>query len=110
VYRDNEADAVDYASWAACSPNVVKMAIAVGDWEEDVSSDRRQVFLMNAVSEEEQIRFALTNPDQSPWRNVSVARPIDREEALAHPDLPHVFEVVDAVVRDDPEISKALEV
>ena len=109
VYEHGDAEAVYFASWSACTPSVVKLAVAVGEWDDDADEATRRAVLMDAVSEPSRLRFAVTDPAPSPWRNLELAHPLTREEALSDVAIGHVFEIVDAVAAADPSLRRLLE-
>jgi hypothetical protein len=109
VYSDGDADAIYFASWSKCAPALVKLAVAVGVWTDDAQEATRRAVLMDAVLEPDQLRFAVTDPAGSPWRDLTVAHPLTREEAMADEAIGHVFEVVDAVATADPTLMRLLE-
>jgi hypothetical protein len=109
VYADGDADALYFASWSPCAPSLVKLAVAVGDWSDDADESTRRAVLMDAVSEPDQLRFAITDPAPSPWKDLSVAQPLAREDALSDGAIDHVFEIVDTVAGADPNLVRLLE-
>ena len=109
VYSGAEADAIYFASWSECAPAVVKLAVAVGAWTDGAEKATRRAVLMDAILEPDQLRFAVTDPANSPWRELIVARPLSREEALSDEAIDHIFEVVDAVATADPTLTRLLE-
>jgi hypothetical protein len=94
------------AAWSECTPSIVKLAVAVGDWGDEADPATRRAVLMDAVAEPAQIRFAITDPEPSPWRDLELARPLTRDEALADDSIDHVFEIVDAVAATDPTMAR----
>lgn len=109
VYSGDDADAIYFASWSECAPAVVKLAVAVGAWTDEADKAARRAVLMDAIAEPDRIRFAVTDPANSPWRKLTVAQPLSREEALSDEAIDHVFEVVDAVAAVDPTLTRLLE-
>jgi len=109
VYEDGDADALYFASWSECTPSVVKLAVAVGDWDDEADEATRRAVLMDAVAEPNRLRFAVTDPAPSPWRGLDVAHPLTRDEALSDGAIDHVFEIVDVVTAADPTLGRLLE-
>ena len=102
IYLDGNADAAYFAARSECAPTVVKLAVVIGEWDDDAEDATRRAFLMDAVQEPAQLRFAITDPPASPWRDLALASPLTRDEALSDGAIDHVFEVVDAVAAGIP--------
>jgi hypothetical protein len=109
IYANGDADAAYFAAWSECAPDVVKLAVVIGEWGDDADEAMRRAVLMDAVQEPDRLRFAITDPASSPWRDLEVARPLTRQEALSDGAIDHVFEIVDAVAAADPSLRRLVE-
>jgi hypothetical protein len=110
VYRAGEAFAVYHAGWTSSHPQLgVTLAIAIGAWDDDDDAGDRVAFGMEAFSTESEIRFALVEPDQSPWGDTALfGKLLSREHALRHPTLRQAFAVAELIVSDDARIRAVL--
>lgn len=111
VYSDGDAFAVYYAAFGDSHPErEVEIAVSLGDWSEDSSPEDRNCFALLMREAEDEFQVTVLNAAESPWNGVEIiGRMLDREEALAHPEIEEVFHITDHMVIDDPEIKSYFE-
>jgi len=67
-------------------------------------------FALNLSASETEFQTRVTDRSESPWRRTHIlGRILDREEALAHPEIDEIFHLVDHIVREDPVIRELFE-
>ena len=111
VYEDGDAHAVYFAGWSeGHEDRGVSLAIGLGDWGEGSGvADRYSVGLEARVTDAE-IQFAVIDPARSPWGETKfLGRMMERQQALAHPAIKHIFHLAEHIVRDDPRVNAVLE-
>jgi len=111
VYDNDDAFAIYYARFSDAHPeHPVKLAVGLGKWSEDATSDERQPFALDLRVHESQYEVMVTDADVSPWSNAKViGRMLNRAEALAHPRIKDVFHITDHIVKDDAVLKAFLE-
>jgi hypothetical protein len=111
VYKDNDAFAIYYAMFSDNHPDhVVQVAVGVGEWGEETTSEDRRAFALQMRDSGKQYEVMIVNADESPWQHAKIlGRMLNREEALKHPWIEEVFHITDHVVEEDPEIKAYFE-
>lgn len=111
VYSDGDAHAIYYAAFGEAHPErEVKIAVSIGKWGDDTPPDDRNSFALVLRQSEKEYQVMVVDSDESPWKGAKViGRMLDREEALAHPDIEEVFHITDHIVLEDPEIKSYFE-
>ena len=106
VEKDGDAFAVYYAAFSDEHPErEMKLAVGLGDWDDDAAPEDRRAFALVMRSVEGEYQVRVVDADESPWRNAEIiGRMLDREEALAHPWIGDVFHITDHIVEDDPVV------
>ena len=107
VYNNNDAFAVYFASWTiGHSSKAVTIAIGLGDWGEGATPKQRHSIGLECRTTEDQIQFAVIDPEQSPWgRTEFIGRMLPRQEALKDSAIKKFFHIAEHVIHDDPRIS-----
>jgi hypothetical protein len=102
VYKNSAPYAVYYAGWSFNHrERGVTMAIAIGRWDEDSTSEDRTAFGLNAYEGENDILFQFLDPESSPWGSTSLlGNMIRRDDALNHPLKPDLLIVAETIVRN----------
>ncbi len=102
VYKDDDAHAVYYASWSDAHPDKkVSIALAIGEWDDDSTTDDRICFGVEASEDKDEILFRVIEPSESPWPNTDLlGQMLTRDEGLSHPLLKEVFEIAESILRD----------
>lgn len=110
VYRDGDAYAVYYASWAAGHPDKkVSFALAIGKWDDDSTSTDRTCFGLEAYEGKNEILFRVIEPEESSWAKTDLlGEMISRKDALNHSLLKEVFVIAEIVVRNHDAIRQYL--
>lgn len=107
IYEDGKAHGVYYARWSEGHPEEgVRLAVALGEWGEDWwPVDCYAVALEVQQSVTQPPRFQVLSPERFSWGETEfLGRRLSRDEALARPELPHLFQVAEHVVRDDSRV------
>ena len=111
IYEDGNAHAVYYAGWTIEHEDKgVTIAIGLGDWGEDTGPEDRYSIGLDVRANTSDVMFSVLEPEQSSFNDVEfIGRMMPRIEALAHPQLDHIFHVAEHIVADDPRVTTALE-
>jgi hypothetical protein len=107
VYNNNNAYAVYLACWTVGHPERgVAMAIGLGEWGEGASPDQRRSVGLECRTTDNQIQFAVIDPEQSPWgRTEFLGRMLPRDTALKDAEIKEFFHIAEHVVQEDPRVS-----
>jgi hypothetical protein len=111
VYSDGNAYAVYFAGMGEGHPDrPIQLAVGMGEWGEGTTAADRVGFTMILRNAADSYDVMLVNPEQSPWRHVTlVGQLLAREAALQHPRVKDVFHITDHLVTDDPRIRAYLD-
>jgi hypothetical protein len=106
VYRDGDAFAVYYASYANNHPdNELAMLVSLGTWGKGSTASKRAAFYCRVRPTEDSYQVMLGDADQSVWRDARiVGARLSREDALRHPWKKTAFEVLDEAFVQDPSL------
>lgn len=110
VYHDDSAHAVYFAGWSEGHRDAgVRMAVSIGDWSEDATSEDRIAVGLSARLDPPQVLFDVVSPADSPWGNYDfIGEMMPADEARRHPYLEAYLEVAKAAVHDDPRVREFL--
>lgn len=110
VYQDGLAYAVYYAMFTQGHPDAaISGLIILGDWGDGATQADRVAFPFRLWADGDTNNVSLLDAPQSPWgQGVSLARILDRAEALVHPWKQEVFHITDHMVVEDREIVEFL--
>lgn len=102
VSKNKDAYAVYYAGWSEDHPyRKVNIALAIGDWDEDSTTDNRTCFGLEVLEDGDEISFKIVEPTESPWSNTDLLGPmLTRVEGLSHPLLKEVFLITENILRN----------
>ncbi len=102
IYKNDDAYAVYYVGWSdAHFDKKVGVALAIGEWDDDSTTDDRTCFGIEASEGEDEIYFSVIEPSESPWSNTDLlGSMVTRDEGLSHPLLQEVFEITEKILRD----------
>jgi hypothetical protein len=108
VYNNNDAHAVYFASWTiGHMEKGVTIAIGLGEWGDGASLSQRRSVGLECRTTEEQIQFAVIDPEQSPWGcSEFLGRMLHRDAALKDVEIKEFFHIAEHLVHDDPRISE----
>lgn len=112
VYKNDDAYAVYYAGWTdAHLDKKVSIALAIGEWEDDSTSDDRTCFGVEVSEGQDEILFRVVEPSESPWSDTDLLGPMQsREKGLSNPLLKEVFEIAENILRDHIALREYLEI
>jgi hypothetical protein len=110
VYQDGYAYAVYYAMFTEGHPDAaISGLIILGDWGDGATQADRVAFPFRLWADGDTNNVSLLDAAQSPWgQGISLARVLDRAEALTHPWKQEVFHITDQMVIEDREIAEFL--
>jgi len=110
IYKNDDAYAVYYAGWSNVHlDKKVSLALAIGEWDDDLTSDDRTCFGIEAYEGEEEILFQMIEPNESPWSNTELlGSMISRKNALNHSLIKEVFVIAEYIVRNHAAIQQYL--
>jgi hypothetical protein len=110
VYKDGDAYAVYYAGWSdSHSEKKMSLALAVGEWNDNSTSDDRTCFGLEAYEAENDVLFRVIEPQESPWPETDLmGTMISREQGLSHSQLSEVFTIAEEVLRSHAAIRNYL--
>ncbi|VAX06250.1 hypothetical protein MNBD_ALPHA03-1462 [hydrothermal vent metagenome] len=110
VYKNNDAYAVYYAAWSEMHVDKkVTLALAMGDWDEDKTSDDRTCFGIDVYEGDEEILFRVIDPEESPWLNTDLlGKMISRDEGVKHQLKSEAFSIAEEVIRNHGAIKSYL--
>ena len=110
IYKDGDAYAVYYIGWSTNhTEKKVSIALALGEWNDDSTSDDRICFGLEAYEAEKDILFRVIDPKESPWSKTDLLGDmISREQGLNHQLLGEVLIVVEEVLRNHTAIRNYL--
>jgi len=111
VYRDGQAHGIYYAALSDQRPErVIKVVLSLGDFGHGSVPDDRFAFTVDLRPHGGSYEVALTEPERSPWANVTgLGQVLDRASALEHPLIKEVFHILDHAVLEDPSIRAYLQ-
>jgi len=100
VYKSHEAYAVYYAGWTPSHiEKRVSFAVAIGEWDDNSTSDQRTCFGLEAYDGGNNIHFRIIDPENSPWGSTELlGQMLRRVDALENPLLEQVFDIVELVI------------
>ena len=112
AYEDDAPHALYYAAWNSKHVDQgVSLIVSLGDFEEGSGPWSRRAVAMRCWVAEDQFRFSVIEPDESPWSNATVVGEIlGRQAALDHPDIKEFFHIAEHAVEDDPRVKAILDV
>jgi hypothetical protein len=110
VYREGDAYAIYYAAFSEQHPpSYVDVLVGVGDWAEDALSTSHVSFYLRICSTPAQFEVTVCDDSESPWGEIPfVGRTLSRKEALAHAELPEIFQITDYMVTKDAPVVEYL--
>ena len=112
LYKDDDAHAVYYVAWSNThAKRKVSFAIAVGEWDDESTSDDHTCFGLEAYESEERILFRIIEPVESPWADTDLlGKMLSRKESLVHPLLKEVFVIAEHIVRNHTAVREYLSI
>lgn len=110
VYKHNDAYAIYYAGWAPShSPRKVTFAIAIGEWDDNSTSNDRTCFGLEVRIKEGELELMVVAPEDSPWPETKLlGKMLSRNDALTHPLANNAKEIAELVVRKHAAIQQYL--
>jgi hypothetical protein len=108
VYDEGNARGLYLSGLHACDKApVAHLAVAVCDLTRP--NLPAAAFALQAWLKGDEIQMGVVDWDQSPWKGESyLGTMLDREEALARPEIEECFHIADHIVRDVPEVTDYL--
>lgn len=108
VYEDNEPYAVYYVGWSDTHiEKKVTIALAIGEWDDDSTTNDRTCFGIEAYADKNKILFRVIEPTESPWANTDLlGKMLSRNHSLAHTLLEKVFFIVKRILRSHVALRK----
>ena len=103
VYKDGDAYAVYYASFAVGHPERGARAIvSLGTWGEGATPEDRLAFPMEILANSDEYQVRMVDRESSPWRDTTfLGRVLDRAESLDHAWCEEVFALTNAMFVQD---------
>ena len=100
VYKNNDAYSIYYAGWSAASADkCVSLALAIGEWDDDSSSEDRTCFGLEVYETDDEIQFRVCEPEESPWPNTDLlGQMVSRDVGLKHDLLKEVYLIAEEVL------------
>lgn len=110
VYKNSDAYAVYYASWSNSHPDkVVTLALALGEWGDNSTSDDRVCFGLDAFNGDTEFLLSIIDQNNSPWSKTELLGPmLTRQEALDHFLLDEVFSITERILEEHKSIEHYL--
>ncbi len=111
AYEDQEPHALYYAAWNTNHIDQgVTLVVSLGDFLDGSGPWSRRAVAMECRVADEEYRFSVIEPEQSPWSDATViGEVLPRERALGHPDIAEFFHIAEHVVQDDPRVKSILD-
>jgi hypothetical protein len=111
AYDDQEPHALYYAAWNTKHiDRGVTLVVSLGDFVEGSGPWSRRAVAIECRVTEEEYRFSVIEPDDSPWSDAAVlGEVLPRDGALKHPDIQEFFHIAEHVVQDDPRVREILD-
>ena len=112
IYKNDDAYAVYYAGWSASHPDkVVSLAIAIGEWDDNSTTDDRTCLGIEAYENLNSIDFRVINPNESPWPSTDLlGEMFDRDQALSNKNLDDFYNIAELIVRNHDGIRDYLNI
>ncbi len=106
VEAEGRTAAVYFVKFSDAHPGVAQLAIGIGDWRDEAVAERdRAAFAFALTRIGEDFNIAAIDFAASPWRDtLLLGRPLDRLQALAHPNLGKVHEIANAMAGHDAAV------
>jgi hypothetical protein len=87
----------------------VSFAVAIGEWDDNATSESRVCFGVEAKESDSEVLFRVLEPEESPWPNTELlGKMIDRESALNHSNIDDIFLILEEILRGHPSLNKYL--
>src|SRR6267378_2344427 len=95
AFDDQAPHALYYAAWnTGHIDRGVTLVVSLGDFEEGSGPWSREAVAMECSVAQEQFRFNVIQPEQSPWANATVlGKILSREDALKHAAIQEFFHI-----------------
>jgi hypothetical protein len=112
LYKNNDAYGVYYVGWAeAHEDRKITVALALGEWGDDATSQDRICFGLELYEEDDQLDFHVIDPEESPWDKTELlGEMLSRELTLNHQMISEIYELVEFIARNHPAVKSYLHI
>jgi hypothetical protein len=80
------------------------MVISLGDWSDDAPPEERMAFVFQLWSDPDNINVTIVEPDESAWNSGLLGTLMPKADALRHPLIGEVYNLVDHIMMCDAEV------
>jgi hypothetical protein len=106
VYKNENAYAIYFALYTDIHPEKhILVTISLGKWDDNTPSETRTAFSLLIRPQKDKYDIEIIDREESPWKNSRIiGKTLTRKDALKHPLIKEVFNIVDHIIQDDYEL------
>ena len=110
VHKDDRAFAVCYTSYAESHSDQGALAVvSVGPWWDGSKPEDRAAFGLRLWDDKDNFNITVLDVADTPWPDKpSLGTPLTRAEAVGHPLLQDVFDIIDQMLAHDKLLASFL--